>query len=235
MKKELQIKISNKILEQQLSGKTILTLYWLYINQNKENQINCFLPKMMHDLGFDCKGAYSTKNSRELISILNNLVDDEILIKETNDVTYSHDRYGTFSFVQKNNKNCLDALSSNFIICEKREIKTLIDARKNNLVNSSLDNLITIYFYIKSCINNKKNIKIAYPSIEKISYFTGIGKDAVVSVLKDLQKTGLLFKYNVDNYYSSLGIKKHNRVVYSIENYKFNEVKKEFINQTKSF
>lgn len=235
MNNQLKIKFPTKMLQQKSSGKTILILYWLYVNQNKINQINCFIPKMMYDLGFDCKGSQSTKISQEFILILNGLVENNILQKQLNDITYSHNRYGTYAFVRKKNKTYLDSLTSNFVICEQKEINTLLKARKNNIINVSLENLVTVYFYIKSCINNAPRIKIAYPNIDRICHFTGIGKEGVQNALKNLQDIGLLHKYQVTNYYSSSCVKKYDKSIYSLENYNYSEVKAEFFKQMKLF
>ena len=235
MRDEIKIKIPKQILKEKCSGKKILVLYWLYYNQNKGQKINCFIPKMMYDLGLDCKGAQSTKNSKELISILQEFVDNNMLIKQNNDITYSHDRYGTFCFVKKNNKNILDLLDSQFVICTEKEIGTLVKAKKNNILRAHFNTVVALYFYLKACANTSSSTIISFPTIENMCHALDVSKECIQNTLKDLQYIGLIYKYNVNNYYSSTGVLKQNKTIYAFTKYDSNEVKKEFYNQTNAF
>ena len=190
---------------------------------------------MMYDLGLDFKGAQSTKNSKELISILQEFVDNNILIKQNNDITYSHDRYGTFCFVKKNNKNILDLLDSQFVICTEKEISTLVNAKKNNMLIAHFNTVVTLYFYLKACANTSVSTIISFPTIENMCNALSVSKECIQNALKDLQYIKLIYKYNINNYHSSIGVLKQNKTIYTFHKYGFNEVKKEFYNQTNNF
>jgi len=241
----IYLKVPTKIFSEDDFDKKILIWWWLYVNENRNNDIRFVFSEMIEDCGY-CANVKNRNINYTFKNILKEMFENKQIVIQSEEDTDNFlfkdserifNKKYIFRFVKnKNNKNFFQNIESDFVICYNTEIRTIINAYKDKKVNCSLEKIIKVYFCMKSYINmNKDSIQVFFPSITTIQNKLGISRSTVIATINDLKNMDMIYNYNLPTYVNSKSVKKRLKSVYSTKPYTCDIVKMEMSKKITGF
>ena len=198
-------KIKKDFLLNMNNPKELLVLYYLFIQENKEGNINFSIKELIEYWGYTPK-RNEDKINQIFKNVLKKFKNENIIItdEEFENISISKKIQTSFSF--ENNIIWYLKEDTPFVTLSIKELNILKQYIKIRNEKIQIEKILFLFLILKAHMNfSSQSLTYCFPAIERLKNICKFSKKTIEKYINVLTECKLLYSYSINNYIDTYG------------------------------